>query len=91
MTATQRIGLILVSMVLIAVPGASVIFVVGRAFSQGRANALASVFANAIGCFSAGVAIAFGLGPLLERSELQFQLIKWAGILYLSHPGHSRS
>lgn len=62
-------------------------FVVGRAFSHGRANALASVLGNAIGCFSVGVAIAFGLGPLLERSELLFQLIKWAGILYLIYLG----
>lgn len=86
-TATQSIGLALASIVLIAVPGPSVMFVVGRAFSHGRTNALASVLGNAIGCFSVGVAIAFGLGPLLERSEIFFQAIKWAGILYLIYLG----
>ncbi|QHK18478.1 LysE family transporter [Pseudarthrobacter psychrotolerans] len=86
-TATQTIGLALASIVLIAVPGPSVMFVVGRAFSHGRTNALASVLGNAIGCFSVGVAIAFGLGPLLERSEVIFQIIKWAGILYLIYLG----
>lgn len=86
-TAAQTIGLALASIVLIAVPGPSVMFVVGRAFSHGRTNALASVLGNAIGCFSVGVAIAFGLGPLLERSEAFFQIIKWAGILYLIYLG----
>ena len=86
-TTTQSIGLALASIVLIAVPGPSVMFVVGRAFSHGRTNALASVLGNAIGCFSVGVAIAFGLGPLLERSEVFFQIIKWAGILYLIYLG----
>lgn len=86
-TTTQSIGLALASIVLIAVPGPSVMFVVGRAFSHGRTNALASVLGNAIGCFSVGVAIAIGLGPLLERSEVFFQIIKWAGILYLIYLG----
>jgi len=85
--ATQAIGLAIASVVLIAVPGPSVMFVVGRAFSHGRGNALASVFGNAIGCFGVGVAIALGLGPLLERYELLFQAIKWGGILYLVYLG----
>jgi threonine/homoserine/homoserine lactone efflux protein len=79
----QAIGITLASVVLIAVPGPSVMFVVGRALSYGRSNALASVVGNAIGCYSVGVAIALGLGPLLQRSEGLFQAIKWAGILYL--------
>lgn len=40
----------LACVVFIAVPGPSVLFVVGRALSHGRANALASVVGNAIGC-----------------------------------------
>lgn len=58
-------------------------FVVGRALAVGRANALAIVVGNAIGCYLVGVAIALGLGPLLERSEVLFQTIKGAGILFL--------
>lgn len=86
-TAAQIIGLGLAAVVLIAVPGPSVMFIVGRAFSHGRGNALASVLGNAIGSFGVGVAIAFGLGPLLERSEILFQTIRWAGILYLFYIG----
>ena len=83
----QAIGITLASVVLIAVPGPSVMFVVGRALSYGRASAMGSVVGNAIGCYSVGVVIALGLGPLLERSELLFQTIKWAGILYLVYLG----
>lgn len=84
---TQALALALASVVLIAVPGPSVMFVVGRALSYGRSNALASVAGNAIGCYLVGVVIALGLGPLLERSAILFQAIKWAGILYLVYLG----
>ncbi len=83
----QAIGITLASVVLIAVPGPSVMFIVGRALSYGRVSAMGSVIGNAIGCYSVGVVIALGLGPLLERSEILFQTIKWAGILYLVYLG----
>ena len=79
----HAIGISVASIVLIVVPGPSVMFVVGRALSHGRGSALASVAGNAVGCYLAGVAIAFGLGSLLERSEALFQLIRWVGIVYL--------
>ena len=88
MLALTQVGaLALASVLLIAVPGPSVMFVVGRALSYGRGNALASVAGNALGCYLVGLVIALGLGPLLERSELLFQSIKWAGILYLLYLG----
>ncbi|WP_283117557.1 hypothetical protein [Corynebacterium stationis] len=43
-TLTQAFALALASIILIAVPGPSVMFVVGRALSYGRRNALASVW-----------------------------------------------
>ncbi|VXB45477.1 Threonine/homoserine/homoserine lactone efflux protein [Arthrobacter sp. 9V] len=80
---TQIGATALACVVLIAIPGPSVMFVVGRALTYGRRNAVLSVLGNAIGCYLAGVAVACGLGPLLERSDLLFQIIKWAGIAYL--------
>lgn len=58
-------------------------FVVGRALSYGRRTALASVLGNSIGCYLAAVCIAIGLGPLLQRSDLLFSVIKYAGAAYL--------
>ncbi|HIW90983.1 MAG TPA: LysE family translocator [Candidatus Corynebacterium avicola] len=80
----SRLGaLVVASVVLIAVPGPSVLFVVGRALSHGRDVALLTAVGNAVGCYSAGVLVAFGLGPLLERWDLLFQLFKWGGVLFL--------
>ena len=87
LTIEQIVGITLASVVLIVVPGPSVMFVVGRALSYGRAIAIASIIGNTIGCYSVGVVIALGLGPLLERSEALFQVIKWAGVLYLLYLG----
>lgn len=79
----QAVGIALASVVLICVPGPSVLFIVGRALSYGRTSAIGSVVGNAIGCYSACAVIAVGLGPLLERSDALFQTVKWAGVFYL--------
>lgn len=83
----QVIAITLASVVIIVVPGPSVMFVIGRALSYGRGIAIASIVGNTIGCYTVGVVIALGLGPLLERSELLFQVLKWGGVLYLLYLG----
>ncbi len=90
-TSGQATAMALACVVLIAIPGPSVMFVVGRALSVGRANALASVIGNAVGCNLVGVAIALGLGPLLERSEILFHTIKWAASSSCSGSASRRS
>lgn len=68
---------------LIVVPGPSVLFVIGRALSHGRRTALASVLGNTVGSYLAAVCVAVGLGPLLQRSDVLLQVIKFAGAAYL--------
>ncbi|MFR4190336.1 MAG: hypothetical protein ACLT2I_10355 [Corynebacterium variabile] len=55
---TQLGALVLACVVLIAVPGPSVLFVFGRALSHGRDIALLTAVGNAIGCYAAGVIVA---------------------------------
>jgi threonine/homoserine/homoserine lactone efflux protein len=74
-------------MVLIALPGPSVLFVIGRALSIGRVGALLSVVGNAVGMFVQVVAIALGLGTLLEQSVLLFTIVKFAGAAFLVYLG----
>lgn len=69
--------------VLIAVPGPSVLFAVSRAIALGRAGGLATVAGNTVGAFCQVVAVAFGIGPLVERSVLLFTSLKLAGAAYL--------
>lgn len=69
--------------VLIAIPGPSVLFIIGRALSLGRAPAIASVVGNALGVYLVAVLVAFGLGSVVQRSELAFLVVKLAGAGYL--------
>ena len=82
-TAEQMLGLALASVVLIAVPGPSVLFIVGRALTLGRRHAFATIAGNTIGSLLAGVIVAVGLGELIERSETVFLVIKYVGAAYL--------
>jgi threonine/homoserine/homoserine lactone efflux protein len=79
----QLLGFVIVSVVLIVVPGPGVLFVVGRALAHGRRTALATAVGHAAGNYVVAACIAFGLGTLLERSAQAFTAIKLAGALYL--------
>ncbi len=70
-------------MILIAIPGPSVMFVVGRALAHGRRTALASVVGNALGLYTVAALVALGLGRLLATSMIAFTAVKIAGAGYL--------
>jgi threonine/homoserine/homoserine lactone efflux protein len=71
------------AVVIIAIPGPSVLFVVGRALAHGRRTALASVLGNELGELALAVLVAVGLGPIVERSALVLTVMKMAGAAYL--------
>lgn len=73
--------------VLIAIPGPSVLFTVSRAIALGRVAGVATVAGNTVGAFTQVVAVAFGIGPLVERSVAMFTVIKLAGACYLVYLG----
>ncbi|WP_274918390.1 LysE family translocator [Streptomyces sp. WZ-12] len=75
------------SLLLIVIPGPSVLFVIGRALAHGRRAALTTVVGNTLGCYVLILAVAFGLGSLVERSLLLFTALKLAGAAYLVHLG----
>lgn len=73
--------------VLIAVPGPSVLFTIGRALTVGLRPALFTVAGNALGVYGQVVAVAFGMGALVQRSAAAFTVVKWAGSAYLIYLG----
>lgn len=73
--------------VVIAIPGPSVLFIVGRALSAGRRTALLSVLGNTVGEYLQVAAVAFGIGALAERSVTLLTMIKVAGGVYLLYLG----
>lgn len=71
------------ALVVIAIPGPSVLFVVGRALAHGRGTALASVLGNELGELALAALVALGMGPIVERSALALTVMKMAGAAYL--------
>ena len=69
--------------VIILIPGPSVLFTVSRAIVLGRVAGVATVAGNTVGAFTQVVAVAFGIGPLIERSIALFTVLKLAGAGYL--------
>ncbi|MDZ5621772.1 LysE family translocator [Nocardioides bizhenqiangii] len=79
----QLLGFGLAALVLIVIPGPSVVFVVGRAVSYGHRIALASVVGNTLGLFLVMTLVAVGLGAVVAESITVFTVIKLLGAAYL--------
>ena len=75
----RLLAFVATALVLIAVPGPSVLFVVSRALALGRRAALATVVGNAAGVYLQVVAVAVGVGSLVERSVAAFTVVKLLG------------
>jgi threonine/homoserine/homoserine lactone efflux protein len=86
-TSTGLLTFVVASVVLIALPGPSVLFAIGRALSVGRARALAAVVGNALGVWLQVLVVAVGLGELIARSAVVFAAVKLVGAIYLVYLG----
>ena len=88
MVSTDRLlAFAAMSFLLIVIPGPSVLFVVGRALAQGRRAALITVLGNTLGAYALVVAVAFGVGAVVERSAVVFTTLKLVGAAYLVYLG----
>ena len=88
MPTTQNIiGFLLLSIVIILVPGPSVLFAIGRALVLGTRAALISVFGNALGVGLQILIVALGLGALIQQSPELFFVIKVVGALMIGFLG----
>jgi threonine/homoserine/homoserine lactone efflux protein len=73
----------LASLILIAIPGPSLLFVISRAVVLGRRAAFATVLGNCAGVYVQVAAVALGIGVIVERSAAVYNTIKLAGAAYL--------
>ncbi|TDN91363.1 LysE family translocator [Microbacterium sp. BK668] len=77
----------LAALVLIVIPGPSVLFTIGRALALGRVGGLLSVLGNALGLLPVIIAVALGVGGIVAGSVVLFTIVKVAGALYLAYLG----
>jgi threonine/homoserine/homoserine lactone efflux protein len=84
---SRLIEYIIAAMVIILAPGPSVLFVISRAIAWGRKVAVFTVAGNVTGAFFLSSLVAFGLGPILSRSEIAYSAVQWGGGGYLVYLG----
>jgi threonine/homoserine/homoserine lactone efflux protein len=82
-TPSTVLAFALASAVIIAIPGPSILFTIGRALSSGRREALLTVAGNALGVQTQIIGLALGLGPVIAASASAYTVLKVVGALYL--------
>ncbi|WP_314216481.1 LysE family translocator [Pseudarthrobacter equi] len=85
--APSLLAFALASVVLIAVPGPSVLFVIGRSLALGWRGGVLTVLGNACGQLLQVAAVALGVGVLVAQSVLLFSAVKFSGAAYLIYLG----
>jgi threonine/homoserine/homoserine lactone efflux protein len=84
MSGTQHLGyFVLAILILSAIPGPDMVYIIGRSVSQGRLAGATSVAGISTSLLFHSAAVAFGLSALLAASQTAFNLVKYAGAIYL--------
>ncbi|MBE7956369.1 LysE family translocator [Microbacterium oxydans] len=77
------LAFVVAAVVILVIPGPSVLFVIGRSLSLGRRAGLLSVVGNALGTVPAVLAVSLGVGAIVASSVVAFTAIKIVGAVYL--------
>ncbi len=75
------------SLVVLAIPGPTVLLVAAYALSAGRSAALWTVLGVALGDLTAITAALLGMSALLSGGSAAFEVLRWVGALYLVYLG----
>ena len=78
------------ALVLLAIPGPAVFYILGRSIGQGTTAGLVSAFGIATGTLVHVAAAVLGLSALLISSALAFAVVKYLGAVYLVFLGVER-
>lgn len=80
-------GFVLASFILVVVPGPSVLFVISRGVALGRKAAVLTVLGNETGLLVQVLLVAAGVGSLVERSVVAYEVLRLAGAAYIVYLG----
>lgn len=83
MTLELYSAYIIATVIVLAVPGPTIMLVVSYALTQGRRSSFASVMGVGLGDATAATVSLMGLGAVLAASATAFALLKWIGAAYL--------
>lgn len=85
--AANILPFIAFSLVIIAIPGPSVMFAISRALVLGRRGAILTVTGNGIGVFIQAIAVSIGLGVLIQSNDVLMHIIRLFGAAFLVYLG----
>ena len=74
-------------MVLLVIPGPTIILVISQAIAHGRRAALPLALGVTLGDFTAMTLSLLGLGAIMASSAALFSVLKWIGVIYLIYLG----
>ncbi len=77
----------LAAIVILIIPGPTILLVVGQALTHGRKSVIPLVTGVILGDFTAMTLSFFGLGVILSTSATLFTVLKWIGAAYLIYLG----
>lgn len=86
-TTDALLAFLAAALVIIVIPGPTVLFVVGQSLSHGRRSGLTSVLGGSVGIIPIIVAVAFGVGTIVAQSVVIFTTVKILGAGYLVYLG----
>lgn len=80
---SRLVAFVIAWVAIVLVPGPSVLFVISRGMTLGRRAAVLTVLGNELAMLVHVLLVAAGVGALLQRSVVAFEVLRVAGALYL--------
>jgi threonine/homoserine/homoserine lactone efflux protein len=87
MSSEIWLAFVLAAMIVLIIPGPTIILVISQAIAHGRSAALPLVAGVTLGDFTAMTLSLLGLGAILAASAALFSVLKWIGAAYLIYIG----
>ncbi|MBV6658575.1 MAG: LysE family translocator [Devosiaceae bacterium] len=87
MTLELYLAYVVATLVVLAVPGPTILLIISYALSQGRRAALSTVVGVGLGDAIAVTVSLAGLGAVMATSATAFTVLKWVGAAYLVYLG----
>lgn len=80
---------VLTSLVVVLIPGTGVVFTVSTALARGRRQGMVAAIGCTLGIVPHLVAAVLGLSGLMQVGATVFEVVRWAGVAYLTWMGIS--